>query len=453
MEITFDATYSPEDNKLRIFASSRLDPDLYARFKEMGFKWAPKQELFVAPTWTPAREDFCLELAETIEPEQSTMIERAEAKAERLDNLAQKRETDSNAYAAAADRISQRFTGGQPILVGHHSERKARKDQKQMHSNMDKAIKCQKAVSYWLYKAEGVERHANRKANPGVRIRRIKTLLADLRDRQRNINHAHRVKSLWEKISAEENEDLFKKMVSYYVGGRLNTGATAPNSLYDDLRNEKITHKEAVEEALEWSNKLINSPYNYRWVAHILNRLGFERSELGPVEKFAGELTITIVQGFARTQGTHGPATSKQYNNEGDFTGYLLQSSVPLPAHLGEGKNLKLDSNGWIDLMQSVGYEVAAPLPAKPPILNFEAENLNSNMYGRINSYPQKVMTKADYKKICNDYKGVRLSTCGQFRFRTAMVERTSLVSVFLTDSKIHTAPQSEAINRVFQEV
>lgn len=68
-----DATYSAEDNKLRLYCSERLDSDLYSRVKEAGFKWAPKQDLFVAPRWTPAREDLCLELAGDISAEQSTL--------------------------------------------------------------------------------------------------------------------------------------------------------------------------------------------------------------------------------------------------------------------------------------------------------------------------------------------------------------------------------------------
>ena len=56
------ATYSPEDNKLRLYSVSRLAPELYARVKEAGFKFAPRQELFVAPMWTPGREDLLLEL-------------------------------------------------------------------------------------------------------------------------------------------------------------------------------------------------------------------------------------------------------------------------------------------------------------------------------------------------------------------------------------------------------
>ena len=79
MNTLFEATYSPEDNKLRLYASVRLDPDLYQRVKDAGFRWAPQQELFVAPKWTPAREDLCIELAGEITAEQTTLVERAEA--------------------------------------------------------------------------------------------------------------------------------------------------------------------------------------------------------------------------------------------------------------------------------------------------------------------------------------------------------------------------------------
>ena len=61
--VTFTATYSPEDNKIRLYASERLDTDLYTRVRSAGFIWAPKQELFVAPMWTPERFDLAVELA------------------------------------------------------------------------------------------------------------------------------------------------------------------------------------------------------------------------------------------------------------------------------------------------------------------------------------------------------------------------------------------------------
>ena len=64
-EQTYDltATYSPDDNKLRLSSATRLDRDVYDRVKAAGFAWAPKQDQFIASMWTPARADLCIELA------------------------------------------------------------------------------------------------------------------------------------------------------------------------------------------------------------------------------------------------------------------------------------------------------------------------------------------------------------------------------------------------------
>lgn len=80
----YRATYSPDDNKLRLYAASRLDPETYKKVHDAGFRWAPRQALFVAPAWTPGREDVLLSLAGEIEDEDSTLAERQEARAERF---------------------------------------------------------------------------------------------------------------------------------------------------------------------------------------------------------------------------------------------------------------------------------------------------------------------------------------------------------------------------------
>lgn len=38
--VGLSATYSPEDNKLRLYSVSRLPRDLYDRVKAAGFRWA-----------------------------------------------------------------------------------------------------------------------------------------------------------------------------------------------------------------------------------------------------------------------------------------------------------------------------------------------------------------------------------------------------------------------------
>lgn len=438
--VTFNATYSPEDNHLRIYASERFDDELREQFKEMGFRWAPLQKYWYKQRWTPPALDFCLKLAGEVMPEQTTLIERAEAKVERLDNLAVKRGQESNTFADAADRLSEPFKNGQPILIGHHSEKRARKDQERMHNLMRKSVEAHKAVDYWQYRAAGVEHHANRKSAPGVRMRRIKGLLKDLREKQHTVNHANVCITLWKKVNAETDPDKFEKLVKHYIGAQLRTGEAAPWGMWSDLQDGKLTHKEAAAKALKNAENILASPHYRRWIAHILNRLGYERSELGPVERFDGDLTAVILQAFVREQGTDKPKATQT------ATGWKVESFVDLPAHLAEGTELELDADGWRDLMQGTGYEVPASKAKPAPILNFKAEHINSKMYGKINSYPQKEMTKAEYRGC------IRVSSCGTFRFRVATGEKWKSISVFLTDSKVHPRPDSDAIDRVFKE-
>ncbi len=377
MTILIDATYSAEDNKLRLYASERLDQETFEQVKEAGFRWAPKQDLFVAPKWTPTREDLCIELAGEITAEQTTMAERAETKAERLDNLAVKRAGQASAFQDAARNISQRFEAGQPILVGHHSERRARKDKDRMNSAMEKAVKAHDAVSYWNYRAEGVEHHANHKSNPRVRARRIKTLLAELRDMQRRINHAHFCLKLWNRIDQTTNTDEQGKAALHWSGTHLAGGGAVPmlrgDSVWHMLDRGIITTEEAILKCLVHWKFVLENPHYSRWIAHILNRLAYERAELGPVERFEGELTPVILQAFAREHGAEKPKAKEQEN------GFVLTSPVPLPMHLAQGCELALSADEWRNLMQSVGYEVVIKVrrPSKKqtcPLINPTAE-------------------------------------------------------------------------------
>ncbi len=60
----YRATYSPDDNKLRLYAVSRLDPETYV-VHDAGFRWAPKQALFVASLDT-GPEDVASHLPERL---------------------------------------------------------------------------------------------------------------------------------------------------------------------------------------------------------------------------------------------------------------------------------------------------------------------------------------------------------------------------------------------------
>ncbi|NSY39306.1 DUF3560 domain-containing protein [Leisingera sp. ANG59] len=443
-DLTITATYSPEDNKIRLYTSDRLDEETYERVKAAGFKWAPKQELFVAPKWSCKREDLALELAGEIEPEGTTLAERAQMKADRLDEIAAKRAAQASAFTRAARDISQRFEFGQPILIGHHSERKARKDKERMDNALSKAAKAHDAIGYWQYRAEGVERYANYKNNPKVRSRRIKTLLAELRDLQRNLNTAHKALDLWEKITTPEQIKLFlgrSDMHSY--------------NLWSSVDRGEITPEEAREKAMAGARSIIESNNLSRWITHTLNRLAYEREMLGEVPRFEGEITPTLLQMFVREHGADKPKGAKV-----DVDLFTVECAAPLPAHIALGCSVELSSDEWRDLMQSCGYVPPAKKPTKPPILNFKAPDGKLRVKSRatyrgadpVETLEQVEVTKAEYSAIGSDYKGTRLSACGDFRIRYGRAPnskepswRAPWVAFVITDQKQHPIPKSLA--------
>lgn len=445
---TYTATYSPEDNKLRLYASTRLDSEAYERVKAAGFKWAPKQELFVAPMWTPGREDLLLELAGEIEPEGTTLAERAEAKADRLSDMIERKKSQASAFQNAADKISERFYMGQPILVGHHSERKARKDQQRMDGAMRNASKAIDTARWLAYKAEGAEAHANRKNRDDVRARRIKTLLAELRDRQRYINHGHYCKNVWEKISQIEDVEQREKAIRYYSGASTKEGRMSPSGSWSALDRNEVTPEEVLQKSLAMAENTINSTNTMRWIEHILNRLGYERSGLGETRRYEGTFRETLLQMFCREQGADSPKAEKTN------IGYRVVSSVPLPLHLADGKELELSEDDWRNLMQSCGYEVEEKEQKKStqsPLLNLDVQSVKlKHRYGRDPYFCEVFpITKKEYSEMWKDYKSTNLSACGQFKVRTGFKPgTTSLCVFFLTDSKSHAIPETSIVKK-----
>lgn len=138
------ATYSPDDNKLRFYPFSRLDAADYAPIKEAGFKWAPKQELFVAPMWRPSGEDLLLEWCGEVGDEDTSLVERAEERAERFEGYQEKRASEAERAHEVVSQICEHIPLGQPILVGHHSERRARKDAERIENGMRRPSNCGK---------------------------------------------------------------------------------------------------------------------------------------------------------------------------------------------------------------------------------------------------------------------------------------------------------------------
>jgi Domain of unknown function (DUF3560) len=86
-----------------------------------------------------------------------TRRERLQRKAERRLEWADKAKAASHAAFNTAHRIADAIPFGQPILVGHHSERHHRRDIERMDSNMRKACERQDMAENHISKAGNIE--------------------------------------------------------------------------------------------------------------------------------------------------------------------------------------------------------------------------------------------------------------------------------------------------------
>ncbi len=282
----FTATYSPTDNKLRLYSTERLDSATYAELKQSGFKWAPKQNLFVAPIWTPQREDLLLSLCDEITDDDTSLVDRAEERAERFEEYSDKRSSDAAAARDYAKSIADNIPFGQPILIGHHSEKRARKDAERIENGMRKAVKMWECSEYWENRAKGALRHAKYKERPDVRARRIKGIEADKRKFERDKASAEKFTKAWQDPRSKNLQtalsiadyDHVSKCFTLAEYPRVENIYEGMQSLWSALRDTIITPGQAAEIAIRVHERTIE--HCDRWITHIDNRLLYERAML-----------------------------------------------------------------------------------------------------------------------------------------------------------------------------
>lgn len=393
------ATYSPEDNKLRLYSVNRLATSLYQRVKGAGFTWAPKQKLFVT-TWSPERADLLTDLCGYIGDEDTSLVDRAEERAERFETYRDKRAADAEFARQGVAAIADNIPLGQPILVGHHSERHARRDAERIENGMRKAVKMWETAKYWTSRAAGAIRHAKYKELPEVRARRIKTIEADRRRAVRSLEKCEQFVALWKTLEAPNaaGEPADAALIQRRATSITNVDSIsqcfpladfpreAPASKYEGqmslwsaLNDGIISALQARDIAMEVHERRIG--WSQRWMGHFDNRLAYERA--------------------------------------------------------------MLEEQGASDLIAPKQRKAVKQLP----LCNYRAPDgitcESRYRHGEKDHYRQVEMTQAEYARISKDYKGTRVVE-NSHRIRTAM-RQMRLVSVFLTDAKVHEKPAAMA--------
>lgn len=277
------ATYSAQDNKLRLYFDARLPEDVYLRVRDAGYRWACKQECFVAPMWTPEREDLALSFlpeGHEIEDEDITLEERAAMRADRFARYESNRIKDATMAVKAAKDISTHIPFGQPILVGHHSEKRSRRDAERIESNMIRAAQMWDTADYWNRRADAVLKHATFKERPDVRFRRRKGIIADKARVEKRLAIINKI------LAFTDTDPNYIDTMAF-----LNDGSIGYTGLYYKLKDEG---KKALPEALAKmaSQCWINKGLQERWLNHYNRRIAYETTCLQGWEPAKAEKAV-----------------------------------------------------------------------------------------------------------------------------------------------------------------
>ncbi len=427
--MTITATYSPDDNKLRLYASARLDRDIYDRVRAAGYIWAPKQGLFVAPMWTPQREDLALELAGEIGDEDTSLVDRAEERAERFEGYSERRAADAEAARAAVAAIADNIPLGQPILVGHHSEKRARRDAEKIENGMRRQLRMWETASYWERRARGAVVTAKYKERIDVRARRIKKLESEERLWGKRKRDAETFTRLWTNAHDPERcafkrkdgqPSTFKERAMYLA----NIGYSG---IWSDLDQDKITPEAAqLDQLAKHQAALVRAD---RWLAHLANRLTYERAMMQDAGGLPAERFDIEVGGQVQLDRGEWAVVLRVNRKDGRVVSVRTTARYVGLRTIEEVKDYRPPQGD-----DAARVAVAMELP---PLCNYPGKGIRD-------------ITNADWKRAFKDSKGTSVvDTCpgaARHRVRTMMFQGFTVSQVFITDLKRVDPPKTEPI-------
>ena len=110
--------------------------------------------------------------------------ERKEARIDRLESRAAKAQAEGTTAYNAAHSIMDHIPPGQPILVGHHSEKLHRRDLDQIDRNMRKSVEADRKASYYASRAEAAASNTAISSDDPDALEKLEAKLAKLQAAQ-----------------------------------------------------------------------------------------------------------------------------------------------------------------------------------------------------------------------------------------------------------------------------
>ena len=136
---------------------------------------------------------------------------KQEERRERFLELASKNSAKSSQSFDRGDRIADAIPFGQPILVGHHSEKHHRADLDRIHNSMRQGVELAKKAEYYEQRAESVGKGGISSDDPDAveKLREKLKKMENTQDMMKYINKVHA--SFLKDPSSLENANLPEK--------------------------------------------------------------------------------------------------------------------------------------------------------------------------------------------------------------------------------------------------
>lgn len=203
------------------------------------------------------------------EREAATRAAAAE-RATRMDARAERKATEADVRYGRARAIGDMIPMGQPILVGHHSERRHRNDLAKIDANMRKGAEAQGEAAAAAHAAENARRTAAGD-DPLKRQRRIDKNEAEVRKIDRQLaDH-----ELGTKLQAADPAKYEK--VRYAVpiasGDRLEQLRTSRAELADQIAHDKAQIEASGHKAINPANVEQGDLIQYRGGTHVVSKV------------------------------------------------------------------------------------------------------------------------------------------------------------------------------------
>lgn len=275
-----EATINYDDGKIRVWFPTRLAKDDYQDMRRKGFRWVKPEENFQAP-YSASREDYLREKygVEHLGVDDTDLLAVAESRADFYSNWADNAGSKAASAFKTAHDIGSYIPFGQPILVGHHSEKRHRRDIDRIDRNMRAGTEALGRQDHWQDRSAATISHAARRYEKRPLANRLERLEADLR---KALSGRERIDAL---VATETDKEFFALLDAYEIW------------LPENLRENPWLTRPFYDAFVNRSN---------RWIAFLRNRIVVATALYAEVTKDDKELVFEVGGGVEwRGSGWH----------------------------------------------------------------------------------------------------------------------------------------------------